>query len=85
MRRRNYGDHADLRFAALEIVEDVLFYGASAGWEGEQHEVDEITRILAPMNIVLTDPELGEWEVRGPRLHNGPRRRRPQLSGGMEG
>jgi hypothetical protein len=80
MRHRRYGDYADLRHAAMEILEDILFYGASAGWEGDQHEVDELTRLLSPMNVVLTDPEIGEWEVRGPRIHNGLRRRAPRLS-----
>lgn len=57
-RKRHYDDYDDLRRAALEIVEDVMFYGESGNWDGVVDDHLEVERVLRPFGVIYSH---GRW------------------------
>ena len=58
-----YSDYYSIRDCAAEIARECVLNGKSDGWNGSQEDLDAISNILGPLNIVYTDDFFGEWSI----------------------
>ena len=59
----SYSDYESMKECAADIARDCILKGKSDGWSGKLEDLETLSSILKPYNILYVDDFHGTWEL----------------------